>query len=158
MKLKAITELSEVKKFLDYDAPLASQCLTDEELSQYYLSTWWPDKRFSYVGAYYEDELIAILSFLPMTNITAICHLWVSSDRQGSGKSLVVGNAFEEWLKDNTQYYKLIIQTPNVCQQVLKYSLDFGFKIEAMLAGSVYWREEVRNMILLTKYIDRSAA
>lgn len=101
------------------------------------------------------DEVLAVIKFESLTEITAICHLYISPKEWGQKRSYQFIPLVEDWFKENTQVHKLVVQTPESCTHVQMTAAKNGFWIEGVLTGAIYWRGNIEALIILSKFIER---
>ena len=155
MIVKEITDLPLVTKFFITDGKLFLNCMADEDIEAYEYGKWTPNPHSAYLGVYENDKLICILRTEQLTNLSLLCHLYVKSDLWGTGTSLEIGKELENWIRDNTKISKLIVSTPANLDPVITYGKKLGFIVESKLQDAIYWREQIVDMLLLTKFIWR---
>lgn len=150
MVIKVESDLNKVKEIMD-DKKLFLSSMPDEEVKEYLRGTWEPKTDCIYLN--YKD--IAVVALYNISNLTVDIHPKLRSEYWGSGLSDELQEAIEDWLKRNTGYGKMIIQTPECCREVLQAAVRNGYYLEGLLTAGILWRGKVENIVLMSKFLDR---
>jgi RimJ/RimL family protein N-acetyltransferase len=148
--IEKTTDLSLIKEIM-CDKILFEASMPDEDLQLYALNEWNPTLNCMYLN--YDNK--AIIRLFDLSNITADMHVHLLPKYWGTGVSDELQSTVEDWIKENTQYCKIVIQTPQCCESVLKASSRNGYTLEGILTSGIYWRGNIENVILMSKFINR---
>lgn len=149
------TKDKELIKSLMTIKQLFEASMPDEDLAVFNEGKWEPSMQGTYFAVYREDVPIGIIRLHEMTNLTADIHYHICPTQWGQGISSKVHFIFEEYLRKNKAYCKLLIQTPQCCRHVLQAAVREGFELEGILTSAISWRGKVENLVLLTKNIRK---
>lgn len=150
--INKITDFEQIKSVMEIPK-LFQAAMTDEDLVMAEQGTWEPRRNADYVGVYDEATLIGIARFEEVSNITTMGHFFINPKYWGTGLANEIYKKVLNYLKDNTQYSKVITETPRSCEQVLQFLTRNGFKIEGMLTNAIIWRNELTHLVILGQMI-----
>lgn len=143
MKFKQLNE-QEISDFIINDPKLAYMGFSDTELTAMYQNKKYPLAPGSYyVGIEDDKELIAILKWEAFTEITLNIHLYIASKYHGKGVLKDVYKFLYSHFLKETNIKKLLIMSPDCCPHTCKAAVKMGFKLQAQLANTMMWRQQL---------------
>lgn len=146
MLCKELTDKAQITQYLF--SPEIRQSLFDEDQGALELN---PTSRF--LGLYEDEELIGVLRFEPMNLVTAFVHSHMHPKHWGHNKLRECLKISDKWFKENTKIHKQVSTVPVSCKEVALALLRNGYTIEGNLVGGCYWRGEVQNLVLFSRFI-----
>ena len=147
-----LTNNHDVIKQIIGDSKLLKASMTDEDLISFEAGTWVLEDRCQYLN--YEDK--AIVRVYPVTNLTVEIHPQLRSEFWGTGESHKLEEEIEQWLISNTNYCKVILQTPQCCREVLQAAVREGYALEGILTAAISWRNQIENIVVMSKFLKRN--
>lgn len=129
--------------------------MPDDDIAALEAGTWKPDPNVEYLVAKRDGDPIGIIRLYRISNLTIDIHYHILPIQWGTGVSSEVHKKLEEYLREFTVYCKLLIQTPQCCREVLQASVREGFKLEGILTAAIKWRDNIENIVLMTKPLLR---
>lgn len=147
-----VTNDKDVIKQIMCDPLLFKASMPDEDLAALKAGTWEPHDQCIYLN--YDNK--AIIRLYSLTNLSVDMHIHLKPEFWGTGTSESLAAAVEKYLVENTNFCKIVIQTPACCRAVLKAATRDGYSLEGILTASILWRDKVENLILMSKFIKRS--
>ena len=148
--IRAESDKAVIKQIM-CDPLLFNASMPDEDIAAFKAGTWEPNDNAIYLN--YDDK--AIIRLYPLTNLSVDMHIHLKSEFWGTGVSDEMSKHIEQYLIENTQFCKIVIQTPACCREVLKAATRDGYSLEGILTASILWRDKVENLILMSKFIRR---
>lgn len=130
--------------------------MPDEDITLLELNLWEPPRDCTYLVYTKGSKAIGIVRLYHLTNITVDLHMHLLPKYWGRGESERFTVHINQWLRDHTQYCKIMIQTPQCCEHVLKAASREGYQLEGVLSGAICWRGNIENLVLMSKFIDRN--
>ncbi len=152
IEIKPISNTDNLTTFFSQDKVM-KYCLSDGEIQQLKNNQWSPEDNSSYIKLEDENRFLGIVKYEPLSNVTALYHLYVSPDFWGKDLVKDIQSDIEQWFVSNTSYHKLVIMTPRCCENVISRAYAEGFKVEGVLIGAICWRNQIENLVLLGKFI-----
>lgn len=137
------------------DNRLFKASMPDEDIVALEHNVWEPDDSCKYLVFYKAEIPIAVIRLYTLANLTVDMHVHLLPEYWGDGTSRTVETYVEDWLKENTNYCKIVIQTPQCCKNVLVAATREGYELEGVLTGAIYWRNKIENIVLMSKFIKR---
>jgi hypothetical protein len=131
------------------DEVLFKASMPDGDIRAYDEGNWEPEDNCLYLN--FDDK--AIVRVYPLTAITADVHVHLKSEFWGSGVSNQLQEAIEDYLVNQTNYCKIVLQTPQCCRSVLQAAVRNEFKLEGILTSAICWRGKIENIVLMSKSI-----
>lgn len=126
--------------------------MPDEDIAALEAGIWEPSDSAVYLN--YDGK--AIIRLYQLTNISVDMHIHLLPEYWGSGISDEMAREIEDWLIQNTNYCKIVVQTPQCCREVLQAAVRDGYQLEGVLTGAIFWRGKVENMVILAKFLNRN--
>lgn len=142
----------DVVKRIMSDNVLFKASMSDTEIQQFEAGTWEPEP-----GQYLNYDDKAIIKLDPLSNCAVCIHVYLQSQYWGEGISSKLEHEIEKWLIDNTSYGKVVLMTPQCCREVLKVAVREGYALEGILTAAILWRDNVENLILMSKFLKRTS-
>ena len=155
LKVQFTNDNSLIKQIMT-DEVLFKASMPDEDVSRLETGNWEPATDCYHVVCKLRDEPIAIARLYSISNLTVDMHLHLLPKYWGTGISSEVSSKIEEFLISNTNYCKIIIQTPQCCREVLKAATREGYELEGILTSGIFWRGKVENIIIMSKFLNRN--
>ena len=141
--------------FLD-DARMREASLTDDELNYLQAGGNVINPNVSiYLIVYNNDNIAGLIKYEPLTSIMVSYHVYLKSAFWGTGISHELKQVLDHYFLNNTSFHKILVQTPRVCENVIKAAIREGFEIEGVLVGGIFWRGKVENLVLMSRFIRR---
>ena len=152
LDLKPTVDKKLIKKVMCNDT-LFRASMPDEDITLLEKGKWEPDSTCVHLVCKKGKDPIAIIRLYALANITVDMHVHLIPKYWGTGVSAEVQTEVEKYLKKNTNYCKVVIQTPQCCREVLKAVTREGYQLEGILTAAIHWRGEIENIILMSKFI-----
>lgn len=154
IRVERCTDADLLNSILLEDKRLREASLTDDEL--HYLQAGGNVINFNcstYLLVYNDDNICGFVKYEPLTSIMVSYHVYINSNTWGSGLSHEIKQALDHYFLSSTTFHKILIQTPRVCENVIKAAIREGFEVEGILVGGIYWRGKVENLVLMSRFI-----
>lgn len=142
------TDLEVIKQIM-CDPVLFKASMTDEDINCFQKGNWTPRADNTYLN--YDNKAIIILD--QVSPLTVCSHPHLKSEFWGTGESHKLEVELEKYLLSVTNYRKVIIMTPQCCREVLKAATREGYALEGILTASTLWRDQVENLIIMSKFL-----
>ena len=149
-----IKEIDPPHEFFLNDPKLAIQGLPDQDLLHLHTeqklarrpeSTWY--------GVYLKLDMIAVLRMEPLDNQSVIIHTYLATQYQQSHLLKYVFIDTVHYLKEHTQYTKIVIAIPEPCTHVVRTMEPLGFKYMGTIEKKLTWRNAVVNLLHYSREI-----
>lgn len=129
--------------------------MADEDCALEEEGKWEPNMDWFYLAYIKDGEPAGIVRFHNISNTTVEIHPQLLPNHWGTGESTKLEEYIEEWFFLNTNYYKLLIQSPQCCKEVLEATARNGYALEGILTAAIMWRGKFENIVLMSKFINR---
>lgn len=104
----------------------------------------------TYLLAFEGQQLLGMITYWKMTDTLVDSHIYILPEFHGNGTSLPVGDAYINYIKDCTQYLKIITYTPSSCKHVIKFLEKNKFNVEGFIRNAVVWHGELNHYLIYT--------
>ena len=154
MDIRATKDKLSIKNIMT-NKVLAAASMPDEDLRLMAENIWQPAGDCDYLICVMEGKDIAIIRLYSLSNITVDMHYHLLPEYWGKGISSQINTKVEEYLINNTNYCKIVVQTPQCCREVLKAASREGYHLEGILTAAIVWRNNIENIVLMSKFLNR---
>ena len=156
LEIQVTTDKRLIKSVMGHDV-LFKASMPDEDIAVYEKGEWVPATDCQHLVCDLEGESIAIIRLYAVSNLTVDMHVHLIPEYWGKGVSNHLQPAIEKFLEENTNYCKIVIQTPQCCRQVLQAATREGFELEGILTSAILWRNKIENIVLMSKFLNLGA-
>ena len=134
---------------------LFNTSMPDEDIALLKAGKWETATDCQHLIVRMEKDPVAIIRLYAISNITVDVHVHMLPGYWGTGVSDDMQAKMERFLIENTQYCKLVVQTPQCCRHVLKAATRSEFQLEGILTSAILWRDKIENIVLMSKSLNR---
>jgi hypothetical protein len=111
------------------------------------IENWRPDTSQCWLKI--DDEgVIGLYNFVCLNSVTLEAHPLILREHRGT-KAVESAKVAFDWIKENTEYHKVICWVPEELKHVKRFALTVGFKVEGFCPDSFLRNGKVQGRWLL---------
>lgn len=154
MEIKKLTDPETIKRIL-YHPDLINVVFSTDEQKEIKDKIHVFSKNEFYLGIYQNspEELLGLVRCQAISTITVNWHFHLLPKYWGKGIGDMTDNKAIEWLIKNTNFKKVMIQSPSCCKEVIKACDRNGYKIEGLLTNAIVWNNNIEHLVIMAKRI-----
>lgn len=128
--------------------------MPDEDRREWRHGTWEPNlHNWTYLEVLQDDEVIGIVRYQSFSLVAVDIHYHILPQYWGTKISDKVHKELVKYLLKNTQYHKIILQSPRCCEHVIRAAHRNDFALEGVLKGATLWDGNIEDVVLMSKFI-----
>lgn len=106
-----------------------------------------------FLGVIYQKELCGMFELKDFNKITLDAHIYIMPRYQNGLLSLKAVKAAKEYLKENTEIYRVITTVPIECEHVHKFLKKTDFEINGLIPKSIIFNDKLQDTVLYSLQI-----
>lgn len=119
------------------------------------LTGWEYNEKHLYLLSTIEGEAFGIYEIQPLTKITGNVHVIINPEYRGTRVSFEMYQLLKDYLRDHTEYRKLIATVPEKNERMLRVINRTEFRACGLIQNGIIWDGQEQNLIVFELDIKR---
>lgn len=106
------------------------------------------DETLDYVVAFWDHEPVGLWTLKPVTNLVIDGHIGMVPKYWGTEVVQKAMDAGYQYLRNNTEYTKIMTSVPSNCLHVLKFMEEYKYKACGIIKEGVIYNQQLVDLLL----------